>query len=133
MSKWQVVEKEDFGTDWHQVRYEAYAMGRFDTEKEALDAAKKYLTNVNCTNALTQDEVKRAAEAFMMIKKGDKEECFMGVLDGKDWYFTYPKDIQKMVNGKMEIIHHKGDRVGETNYYELEGKTEVAVREVRGT
>ena len=99
------------------------------TEKEALDAAKKYLTSVNCTNALTQDEVKRAAEAFMMIKKGDTEECFMGVLDGKDWYMTYPKDIVK----NAKVVHTKGDPVSDSNYYELEGKTEVAVREVRGT
>ena len=120
MSKFQVVEKEDFGTDWHQVRYEAYAMGRFDTEQEALDAAKKYLTHVNCANALTQDEVKRAAEAFMMVKSADnkdEEECFMGVLDGKEWFMT---DRHKKV-------------VTKRNYFELEGKTEVAVREVRGT
>lgn len=118
--KFQVVEKEDFGTDWHQVRYEAYAMGRFDTEAEALKAAKNYLTSVNCANALTQDEVKRAAEAFMMVKNAeneDEEQCFMGVLDGKDWFLT---DRHKKI-------------VTNRKYYELEGKTEVAVREVRGT
>ena len=117
MAFYQVVEKEDFGTDWHQVRYEAYAMGRFDTEEKAIEAAKKYLTHVNCANSLTRDEVKKNAEAFMMIKNAGREECFMGVLDGDDWY---------MEDRNKEIVTKR-------NYFELEGKTEVAVKEVRGT
>ena len=53
--KWTVVEKDDFGTDWHQVRYKAYAMERFDSEEDALEAAKRYLTDVNCNNSLTKE------------------------------------------------------------------------------
>ena len=129
MSKYQVVEKDDFGTDWHQVRYNAYAMERFDTKEKAIEAATRYLTDVNCNNSLTADEKKSGAEAFMLKDDG----CFMGVLDGKDWYITYPKDIMKSVNGKMTLIHAKGDPIKDEKYYELEGKIQVAVRPVPGT
>jgi len=113
MSKtWQVVEKDDFGTDWHQVRYEAYAMGHFESEVLANDAARKYLTHVNCNNSLAREEKRGAIEAFMLTKNG----CFLGVLDGEDWYLT---------DRKKEVVTAR-------SYYELEGKTEVAVREVRG-
>ncbi len=127
--KWQVVEKDDFGTDWHQVRYNAYAMGRFDTEEKAVKAATQYLTEVNCNNALTAAEKQSGAEAFMLTDNG----CFMGVLDGKDWYITYPKDIIKSVKGEMKTIHAKGDPIEDEKYFELEGKIQVAVRTVPGT
>jgi len=110
--RWQVVEKSDFGTDWQQVRYQAYAMERFDSEAAAVEAAEQYLTSINCDNSLTKEEKRSGSEAFMMTKDG----CFMGVLDKERWFMT--------------------DRHGkavERSYYELEGKTEVAVREVRGT
>lgn len=119
---YQVVEKDDFGTDWHQVRYDAYAMERFDTEKLAIAAATRYLTDVNCNNSLTAAEKKAGAEAFMLVKQDEEDQekitgCFMGVLDGKDWYFT----------------DRHGKAVTDTNYYELEGKIQVAVRPVPGT
>lgn len=127
--KFQLVEKDDFGTDWHQVRYGAYATGRFDTEEKALEAAVRYLTDVNCNNSLTAAEKKGGAEAFMLTDKG----CFMGVLDGEDWYITYPKDIIKNVRGEMKVIHVKGDPIQDEKWYELEGKTQVTVRSVPGT
>lgn len=125
----QVVEKDDFGTDWHQVRYNAYAMERFDTKEKAVEAATRYLTDVNCNNSLAAGEKMTGAEAFMMKDDG----CFMGVLDGKDWYITYPKDIVKLIDGKSTVIHAKGDPVKDEKYYELEGKIQVAVRPVPGT
>lgn len=126
---WQVVEKSDFGTDWQLVRYQTYAMERFDSEAAAVKAAKQYLTSINCENALTAAEKQSGAEAFMMTDDG----CFMGVLDAKDWYMCYPKDIVKRVDGEMKTVHTKGSPVMDVKYFELEGKTEVAVREVRGT
>jgi len=127
----QVVEKDDFGTDWHQVRYNAYAMQRFDTEEQAVEAATKYLTDVNCNNSLTAGEKKAGAEAFMLVKRAQDEagnetvtasdkdvtDCFMGVLDGKDWYLT----------------DRHGKPVTDNKYFELEGKIQVAVRPVPGT
>jgi hypothetical protein len=128
MSKmWQVVEKDDFGTDWHQVRYNAYAMKRFDTEVEAIEGAGHYLTDVNCNNSLTAGEKKAGAEAFMLVKREDGEkvsasgedvtDCFMGILDGEEWYLT----------------DRHGKPVTDPHYFELEGKIQVAVRPVPGT
>jgi len=117
--KFQVVEKDDFGTDWHQVRYNAYAMGRFDTEKEALEAASKYLTDVNCNNSLTKAEKKSGSEAFMLMKDSNDKvtSCFMGVLDGQDWFLT----------------DRHGKPIVDNRYFELEGKIQVSVRPVPGT
>lgn len=117
--KFQVVEKDDFGTDWHQVRYNAYAMERFDTEEDAIKAAKQYLTDVNCNNSLTKEEKRAGAEAFMMMKdaNGETTGCFMGVLDNEDWLLT----------------DRHGKVVTDSKYFELEGKAEVAVRPVPGT
>jgi hypothetical protein len=128
--KFQVVEKDDFGTDWHQVRYQAYAMERFDTEEAATDAAKKYLTEVNCNNSLTKEEKRSGAEAFMMLKEG----AFMGVLDGDDWYLDYPKNMTgKLPDGTMGILHEKGAFITDPKHFELQGKIEVSVRPVPGT
>jgi len=127
--KFQVLEKDDFGTDWHQVRYGSYAMEKFDTEELAMVAASRYLTDVNCNNSLTAAEKKTGSEAFMITDKG----CFMGVLDGKDWYITYPKDIMKSVAGKMTTVHAKDDPIKDDKYYELEGKTQVTIKPIPGT
>ncbi len=117
--KFQIVEKDDYGTDWHTVMYEAVAMGRFDTQEDALKAATGYLTQRNCNNPLTKDEKKNASEVFMMMKdaSGEATGCFMGVLDQEDWYLT----------------DRHGKPVTDPRYFELEGKTQVAVRPVRGT
>jgi len=129
-TKWQVVEKEANGVDWSAVRYEAYAVGHFNTEQEARVAASKYLTEVNCNNALTVGEKQFAAEAYMATDDG----CFLGVLDGTEWYMTYPKDVRgKDDEGNTTVLHQKGERVKDTKYFELDGKTEVTVRKVPGT
>lgn len=113
MSKWQVVEKEDLATDWHIARYNDRVIQRFDDENKAINAAKEYLTSVNCDNSLTRDEKRGSVEAFMMTKQG----CYLGVLDGEDWYM--------LDKNKKPVMDKK--------YYELHGKTEVAVRVVPGT
>ncbi|MHA2279487.1 MAG: hypothetical protein ACXAC5_01160 [Promethearchaeota archaeon] len=116
---YQVVEKDDYGTDWAQVRYQAYAMERFDTREEAVAAAQRYLTELNCNNALTKDQKLSGAEAFMLEAdaEGKVTGCFMGILDGEKWYLT----------------DRQGKPITERSYFELEGKAEVAVREVPGT
>lgn len=111
--KYQIVEKDDYGTDWAMVRYSATAVARFDTEEEAMKVARDYLTDRNVNNSLTAAEKRNAVEAYMMDEKG----CFLGVLDGKDWYLT----------------DRHNEVVNKTTYYELEGKTQVAVRPVPGT
>lgn len=109
---WQIVEKDDYATDWALVRYDPQAINRFPTEEEAISTAKKYLTDRNCNNALTKLEKRASVEAFMMTKEG----CFLGVLDGVDWYLLDRNN--KPVSAK---------------YYELEGRAEVKVRPVPGT
>lgn len=111
--KFQVVEKDDFGTDWALVRYNDKALSRFDTETEATSVASAYITDRNCNNALAKAEKKNAIEVFMMTDKG----CYLGVLDGEDWYLT----------------DRHNNVVKDTKYFELEGKTQVAVRPVPGT
>lgn len=129
--KWQIVEKDDYGTDWHVVRYDAVALKRFDVEADAVEAAKKYLTSQNCDNVLTAAEKRNSLEAFMQTDDG----IFLGVLDGKDWYLTYPKDIVGInkETHEREVIYTKGSAIADPKYYELEGKAEVAVRVVPGT
>ncbi len=126
MALYQVVEKETFGTDWSLVRYDAYAMQKFDNEADAKVAAMRYLTQINCENSLTKDEKLNSVEAFMMTEKG----CFLGTLDQKPWYMTYPKDIKGKDAG---VKYAKGDIVSDTKFFMLEGKTEVKVRPVPGT
>jgi len=125
MARWHVVEKDGFGTDWHQIRYNNGAMKRFDTKEEALKAAKEYLTEINCNNALTKEEKQGGSEAYMMLDDG----AFLGVLDGINWYMKYPKDVVR----KSEVIHQKNSNVKDSKWFELDGKTEVTVKEMPGT
>ena len=60
----------------------------------------------------------------MMTKKG----IYLGILDGKMWYLTYPRDG---VSG--EVSFNKGDNIMDRKWYELEGKAEVDVRVLPGT
>jgi len=111
-TRYQIVEKDDYGTDWALVRSNTLKDLSYDTEAEALSAAKQYLTERNCDNALAKSEKLKSSEAFMNTKSG----CLLGTLDGSDWYFEDPR----------------GNKV-DTCYYELQGKTEVKVRPVPGT
>lgn len=128
MSLFQVVEKEGFGVDWSPVRYNEKVLQRFSTEEAALTAAKEYITDRNCNNALTPGEKLAQFEVFMMDKTG----AYLGDLDGKPWYRQYPKDIKKVVNGEEVVVHAKGEIVKEMNWL-LEGKGEVKVRTLPGT
>jgi len=108
----QVVEKDDYGTDWALVRYNEQALERFDSEEEALKTAFDYITDRNCNNVLTKAEKRGATECFMMTKEG----CFLGILDNDPWYML-----------------DRNERSVDEKYYELEGKTQVAIRPVPGT
>jgi hypothetical protein len=129
--KYQIVEKDDYGTDWTPVRYFDAALKRFETEEAAVKVAKDYLTDRNALNALAAGEKEESAEAFMMLPEG----VYLGVLDGKDWYMRYQKDhvVRNKASGKMEVVANKGDIVKDEKYYKLEGKTKVAVRPLPGT
>lgn len=127
MSLYQVVEK-NIGSDWAPVRYYDRALTRFETQTEALRAAVDYITDCNCNNALTAAEKLNSAEVFMVTDKG----VLLGVLDGEEWYLTYPK------NGPLnketgEPSYQTGDVVKDTSYFALEGKAEVAVRKLPGS
>ena len=123
--KYQIVEKDTFATDWSLARYNENVLARFDTEEQAMKIAKEYITDRNCNNALTKDEKRANIEAYIMTESG----CFLGVLDGKDWYLDYQKDFK---NRKTNVTASKGDIVKDQSYFELEGKTEVKVRAVPG-
>ena len=113
MTKYQIVEKDDYGTDWALVRDDRRnTADRFETPEDAFVAASHYLTDLNCNNALTKAEKRGAIEAFMITKEG----CYLGVLDGEDWYMT-----------------DRHDKPVDEKYFELEGKTRVAIRPVPGT
>ena len=129
--KFQVVEKEAVGVDWSLVRYQSYALENFKTKEEAETAAIRYLTDLNCNNPLAAAEKQAASEAYMMRDDG----CFLGILDGKEWYICYPKDVvgKSKTSGNVETLYKKGDKVTDTSYFELEGKTQVTVRQVPGT
>lgn len=130
MAKFQIVEKDDFGTDWRLVRYNDRNIMSFDTKEEAQAEAVRYLTKLNCDNALTAAEKRNAIEAYMQTDDG----ILLGVLDGKTWHMQYPKDIRgRDAEGKEVIAHSKGDIVNDTKWFELEGKTQVKVRQVSGT
>lgn len=127
MTCYQVVEKESFGVDWHPVRYHEKSLTRFDKYEDAYSAAKAYITEVNCNNALTKEEKLASVEVFMETQDG----IFLGVLDGKPWHMVYPKDIK--ARNSSDIAHSKGDLVKDKKFFLLEGKTEVAVRVLPGT
>jgi hypothetical protein len=110
--RFQVVEK-DVGSDWHQVRYQDFAIKQFESAESALEAAKKYLTEVNVNNALAKTEKQASAEYFMVTEAG----VMLGTLDGAEWFM-------KDRHGKV---------VTDKNYFELEGKSEVAVKPIPGT
>ena len=60
--------------------------------------------------------------------------CFLGILDGENWYMEYPKDmIGKLSDGSTGVEHNKGDLVKDKKFFLLEGKTEVSVRKTPGT
>jgi len=127
---YQVVEKEDYAVDWAPVRYNERALTRFETKKEAVDAAIDYITDRNCNNPLTPAEKLTQFECFMQTEQG----IFLGNLDGKPWYLTYPKDIvAKDENGDVFTKYAKGQPVSDTKFFLLEGKAEVAVRILPGT
>lgn len=109
--KWQVMEKSDIGTDWSLVRYDDSSTKIFSNKEEAIHAAKNYITKLNCDNALTRDEKRNAAEAFMLLDG----KVFLGVLDNKDWYLT---------------DHKTGKPIVDKNHYELQGKVEVDVKKI---
>ena len=125
---YQVVEKEGFGVDWALVRYNEKALTRFDDRKKAIEAAVEYVTDRNCNNALTASEKLSNIECFMMTETG----CFLGILDGKEWYLTYPKDIRDSQNPD-KVVHAKNEVVKDSSFFLLEGKAEVAVRPLPGS
>jgi hypothetical protein len=125
---WQVVEKEAFGVDWAPARFGDLAVMRFATKEEAEKAARRYVTELNVENALTAASKLDGAEAFLVDDTG----IFLGVLDGKDWYLTYPKD-EPNKEQKGEILHKKGEIIKDKNFFQLDGKMEVAVRVLPGT
>lgn len=113
MPSYQVVEKDDFGTDWHVVRYDNAATMRYDTEADALKAAKEYVHRTNDTVLCSSDR-QSGAEAFLVMGDG----FFLGFADdGKDWF---AKD------GRGVILKDATSHL-------LEGKTQVTVRPVPGT
>ena len=131
---YQVIEKGDFGVDWAPVRFTgslSHLIGkRFETEEEANQAAADYMTDANCNNALTPAEKLNNLECFRMTPEG----CFLGVLDGKPWYMTYPKDIMgKLADGTKGVVYQKGDTINDRSFFLVEGPTEVAVRRTPGT
>lgn len=111
--KFIVAEKDGYGTDWAQVRYQSYALGRFDNEETAKDAAVRYISDRNVDNSLTKAEKRSHFECFMVTAKG----VLLGIMDGEEWY----------------LLDRKGKPVMDNRYFELEGKTEVAVRPLPGT
>lgn len=124
MAKWQVVEKESYGTDWAPVRFNERLLQRFDTEEQALSEARAYVTDRNCNNPLTPSEKLAQFEVFLMDETG----CYLGELDGSSWYLQYPQDVR---TAKTSYV--KGDVVTDRNFYKLEGKAEVKVRTLPGT
>lgn len=127
MKKYQVVEKDAFGTDWAPARFGDLAVMKYDTPEEANKSAKQYVTSLNVENALTADSKLEGLEAYMVDDNG----VYLGFLDGKDWYMQYPKDVPSRTD-KTKIAFKKGEVVKDNMYYLLEGKREVKVREVPG-
>jgi len=113
MKRWQVVEKANFDVDWHLVRYDLEALDHFTSKDDAMAAAKKHITKLNCDNALTKEEKKNSVEAFMFIDT----QVYLGELDGKAWF----------------LLDKHGKIICDPKHYQLDGKAQIAVREVPGT
>lgn len=130
MPSYQIVEKDSYATDWALVRYNERALSRFESKEEANKIAIDYITDRNCNNALTPSEKASQFECYISTEDG----VFLGILDGKKWYLTYPKNIAgKDANGDVVTLHGKGDVVKDTKFFLLEGKTVVDVRPIPGT
>ena len=124
---WQIVEKEDIGTDWHLVRYPEKYIKKYESKEDALQSALNYLTDINCDNALAAAEKRSSVEAFMETDEG----ILLGKLDGKMWYLTYQKDTPDPED--KSVIHAKGENIHDKTYFELRDKIEVSVRPIPGT
>lgn len=118
MAFYQIVEKDDFGTDWHAVRYDNAAIKRYATEEEALEDAKKYVHKIN-DSVLCSSDRQSGAEAFLTVKEG----FFLGFKDSKK---GAPQEDWLMVDGRKNVVTNR-------KYPDLEGKTEVTVRPIPGT
>ncbi len=129
MSKFQIVEKADYGTDWALVRYNDAAMKRYESADEAIKVAKAYVTDLNINNALATSEIEASSEAFLMDDKG----VFLGYLDSKAQQPLYMKHEKNWSDKKTGVAYNKGDIVNSRNYDRLREKIEVSVRVVPGT
>lgn len=129
MSKFQIVEKTDYGTDWALVRYNDAATRRYDVAEEAIKVAKAYVTDININNALATSEIEAASEAFLM----DDQGAFLGYMDSKTQQPLYMKHEKNWIDKKTGVAYNKGDVVQSRNYDRLREKTEVAVRVIPGT
>jgi len=126
--RWQIVEREGVTSGWSVPRTPK-TVEQFDSEEEAIQVARDYVTEINVDNALTSGEKEASAEVFFKDAMG----IYLGHLDGKPWYMKHKKDLYKDVNGKRITLNKAGDIVQDPNYFELEKKGEVAVRPVPGT
>ena len=126
MKKWQVIEREGISSNWSVPRA-PYTIDQFDNKDVAMEAAKKYVTELNVDNALASGEKEASAEVFLV----DDQGCYLGFLDGKPWYMCYKKNI--LSQDRQTVLHKCGEIVKDVNYFELDKKGEVAVREVPGT
>ena len=126
MAKWQIVEREGVTSNWTVPRTPE-TIDQFDQEEDAVIAAKKYVSSVNVDNALAAAEKETSAEMFLK----DAQGIYLGDLDGAPWYIRYKKDEVNRKTG--EVIHKQDEIVTDENYYELDKKGEIAVRQVPGT
>lgn len=117
MPKYQIVEKDDFGTDWHVVRYSDASIKRFETEEDAVAAAKEYVHKTNDSSLCSSDR-QSGAECFMQVKEG----FFLGFKDAKK---GAPREDWLAMDGRKNVLTKRSQ--------ELEGKTEVKVRPIPGT
>lgn len=127
MTKYQIIEREGSNSVW-SVPSGHDRSRHFDTEEEAIKAAKQYVTEVNMDNALASSEKESAAELFFMDNKG----AYLGTVDGEDVYMEYKRNLSDP-RDRTKTVHAQGETVKDTTYYELEHKGEVQVRVVPGT
>ena len=127
MPNYQIVERDSPSADWKLAQI-LNASTRFETKDEAIEAAKDYITKTNMNNPITAGEKEKTSSLFMIDKIG----CFLGNLDGADYYMKYKKD-ERNQQDRTKVLHGEGEIVKDTTYFELERKSEVSVREVPGT